>query len=289
MVHQTLIEPAELAAHLDDDDWAVIDCRFSLDDTERGRTEYTEAHIPGAVYAHLDDDLSGPIQSGRTGRHPLPPVPRMAETLGAWGISDDVQVVCYDDAGGAIAARLWWMLRYLGHDGAAVLNGGWTAWTAEDRPTRSGTESREPRSFVPRMRQGLAVDTERVDAIRHDASWKLLDARDAARYRGEEEPIDPVAGHIPGAVSVPFKGNLDESGRFRSSEALRDRFKDILDATAPNHIVSHCGSGVTACHNILAMEIAGISGSLLYPGSWSAWITNRHRPVATGSEETPKP
>lgn len=279
MTYRTLIDPSDLAAHLEDADWVIIDCRFSLTDTGRGREQYRQSHIPGAVYAHLDDDLSGRIVPGETGRHPLPATERAAETFGAWGIADGVQVVAYDDDGGGIAARLWWMLHYLGHDAAAVLDGSWAAWTAQNRPEKSGIETNVARSFTPRVRESWIVDADRVDAIRRDDDWKLLDAREAKRYRGEEEPIDAVAGHIPGALSVPFMENLDASGRFLDHEALRGRFGEIIGSTPPEHVVSHCGSGVTACHNILAMEHAGISGSRLYPGSWSEWITDENRAV----------
>lgn len=286
MMYRTLIAISDLAAHLDDPDWVVVDCRFSLLDPGRGRKEYLRAHVPGAVYAHLDDELSGPILHGVTGRHPLPSPAAVAERFGNWGITDGVQVTAYDDAGGGIAARLWWMLRFLGHDAAAVLDGGWPAWDAEGRPTAAGAESQPRRTFTPRVRENWTVDAEQVDALRVDPAWKLLDAREAIRFRGEEEPIDPVAGHIPGALSVPFLDNLEESGRFRSRDALRSRFDEIIGTTPPKRVVSHCGSGVTACHNILAMEHAGLPGGRLYPGSWSEWITDPARAVAADEKSS---
>ncbi len=277
MMYRTLISTSDLAGHLEDAGWVIVDCRFSLGDAERGRKDYARGHVPRAVYAHLDDDLSGPVVPGQTGRHPLPSPERAAETFGRLGISDDVQVVAYDDAGGAIAARLWWMLHYFGHEAAAVLEGGWIAWKQERRAAASGVETNSQRTFTPRVQEAWTVDAEGLDAVREDRSWKVLDARDSTRYFGEVEPIDPVAGHIPGALSAPYMENLDEFGRFRTVEALRGRFEGLVGATPPDRVVSYCGSGVTACHNLLAMEHAGLSGGRLYPGSWSEWITDPDR------------
>lgn len=281
MSHSTVISTSILARHLTDPEWAVVDCRFDLNDTERGREEYLKSHIPGAVYAHLDQDLSGRVIPGRTGRHPLPSVEQMVRTFSRWGINEDVQVVAYDDAGGAIAARLWWMLGYVGHDAVAVLDGGWPAWQAEKLPLNNSKETRERRRFVPHVRPEWAVDAAQVDAIRMDSSWRLLDARDAERYRGEVEPIDPVAGHIPGAVSTPYKENLGEASKLKSPSELRTRFASAVGDA--ERVVAYCGSGVTACHNLLAMRYAGIDGARLYPGSWSDWITDPAREVAKGA------
>src|SRR3712207_226957 len=198
MVSTTLISTAELAAHLDDHTWAVIDCRFSLDDPERGRQAYRQAHIPGAVYAHLNEDLSGPIIPGRTGRHPLPDVETVAHTFGRCGIDAQTQVVAYDDLNGSMAARLWWMLRWLGHMAVAVLDGGWEHWQREGRPVRSGEETRAPKTFTPSSRPELIVDAADVEMHLHAPNIRLVDARTVERYRGETEPLDPVAGHIPG-------------------------------------------------------------------------------------------
>lgn len=282
MGHTSLIPTGDLAHHLDDPHWVIVDCRFSLDDTKRGRKEYLAAHIPRAVYAHLDEDLSAPVIAGETSRHPLPSTDEMAERFGRMGIGDGTQVVAYDDAGGAIAARLWWMLQYLGHDAAAVLDGGWPAWIAENRPVHEGAERNEPQTLTAKPREHLIVDAEDVERIRHDPAWRLLDARDAARYRGEVEPIDPVSGHIPGALSAPFKENLSDDGRFRSQEELRARFRGILGDTPSDRVATHCGSGVTAAHNILAMRHAGLGDAKLYAGSWSEWILSPTRPVAKG-------
>jgi len=284
MPYTTLLSVDQLRAHLDDPDWVIIDCRFSLDDTERGRAAYLSAHIPGAVYAHLDQDLSAPVFPGRTGRHPLPVLNAFAQTLSDWGVDACCQVICYDDMGGGLAGRLWWMLRSLGHDAVAVLDGGWPAWDRSGAPRRSGTETRRTRVFAPHPRPELQVDATDVARIRLDPSYRLLDARAAERYRGEVEPIDPVAGHIPGATSAPFSENLDATGRFLSPEALRARFHPLLGDLPADHIVCYCGSGVTAAHNLLAIAHAGLGNARLYAGSWSDWITDPSRPVALGSE-----
>jgi len=282
MVYRTLVSAAEVAAHLDDPAWAMVDCRFALADPGRGERDYLAGHIPGAVYAHLDRDLAGPVVAGRTGRHPLPAVGMIAGTLGGWGIGEGVQVVAYDDAGGAFAARLWWLLRWLGHGAAAVLDEGWPGWSAEGRRVRAGAESRPPRAFVPRPQPGMVADAGAVMRLRTDPGWCLLDARSADRYRGENETIDPVAGHIAGAVSAPFAENLDADGRFRPADELRSRFAGLLAAVPPERTVVYCGSGVTAAHNLLAMAHAGLDGAKLYAGSWSEWITDPARPVAGG-------
>ncbi len=284
MAFTTLISPGELRPHFDDPDWAVVDCRFTLGQPERGRRAYAAAHVPRAVYAHLEADLSGPIVSGRTGRHPLPPIGSFAARLCGWGVDERVQIVAYDDAGGAIAARLWWMVRWVGHDAVAVLDGGWPAWQAAGLPTSTGWSSRPPRRFSPRPRHDLAVNADVVDRVRRDAAWRLADARAATRYRGEDETIDPVAGHIPGALSLPYAGNLDPSGRFQPRNELRARFANALGHTPAERTVFYCGSGVTAAHDVLAMVHAGLGEPRLYPGSWSEWITDPRRPVAGGAE-----
>jgi len=284
MAFTTLIDPETLQRHLEHPDWVVVDCRFSLSDPEYGRRAYREAHIPGAVYAHLDEDLSGPIVPGRTGRHPLRDPEQLARKLGGWGIDNRTQVVAYDDAGGAFAARLWWLLGWLGHDAVAVLDGGWPRWVREGRPVRGGIETRTPRTFVPRIRPERVVSADEVLQHLHDPAWRLLDARAPARYRGEQEPIDPVAGHIPGAVNAPFAENLTPDGTFRPSEQLRQRFEALLGDVPSERVVCYCGSGVTAAHNLLAMAHAGLPGARLYAGSWSEWITDPRRPVARGAE-----
>ena len=280
MLYTTLISTAELSSKIGQPDWAIIDCRFSLADTGRGRRDYEQAHIPGAVYAHLDDDLSGTVISGRTGRHPLPPVETFTRTLSAWGIDHTVQVVAYDDLGGAIAARLWWMLRWLGHDNVAVLNGGWPRWQNEKRPVRGGVESRPARVFTPQLRPHLLAGVDDIEAMRTDPDGRLFDARSADRYWGENETIDPVAGHIPGAISAPYADNLGPDGRFRPVEELRARYQALLGDVPVEQSAAYCGSGVTAAHNLVAMAHAGLGVGRLYAGSWSEWITNPDRPVS---------
>jgi len=283
MTFTTLISAEALATRLADPSWVVVDCRFSLADTEQGRREYQAGHIPGALYAHLDEDLSGPIIPGETSRHPLPAVDRFVDTLSAWGIGNDTQVVAYDSMGGAIAARLWWMLRWVGHEAVAVLDGGWPAWQKEGRPSRSGIERREPRRFTPALRPELALDAATVEKIRTDSNYRLFDARSADRYRGENETLDPVAGHIPGAISLPFGENVGEDGCFLAADALKARFEAHLSDTPADRTVFYCGSGVTAAHNALAMLHAGLGEPRLYPGSWSEWITDSSRPVERDS------
>lgn len=283
MPYSTLVSTDVLLPQLSDSDWAVVDCRFSLNDAGRGRQDYLKSHIPGATYAHLDEDLSGPIIPGKTGRHPLPSVEAFGQKVSQWGIDDRVQVVGYDDAGGAMAARLWWMLRWLGHPNVAVLDGGWPEWERKSHPVRSGMESRSPRSFTPRARPELVVGAEQVERIRTDLLSRLFDARNTDRYRGENETIDRVAGHIPGAISVPYAENLKSDGLFLPTEQLKVRFVSQLGDVPVEKTVVYCGSGVTATHNVLAMAHAGLGEARLYAGSWSEWITDPRRPVAKGS------
>ena len=276
IVHNDLVHANQLQANLGHEDWAVVDAHFYLPEPERGAAEYIEAHIPGAVYAHLDRDLSGP-PTGTNGRHPMPSVEQMVDRFSKWGIDDDVQVVVYDNAGAQIASRLWWMLRYLGHDAVAVLDGGLPVFGGE---LRGGHEERTPRSFTPRVQDAMRID---IDAVaRHHHDQLLIDARAGERFRGEKETLDPVAGHIPGAKNLPCASNLNAEGRFVPAEELRVRFDAVVGDRDATEVVSYCGSGVTACHNLLAMEVAGIHGARLYPGSWSEWCADERRPVETG-------
>lgn len=273
----TLIDVPTLAAHLNDTQWVVLDCRFSLADKAAGEKAYREGHIPGARFADLEQDLSGPLTS-TSGRHPMPSVPDLVQKLGAWGIDDAVQVVVYDDTGGGMAVRCWWLLRWLGHQRVALLDGGLPAWQQAGHPLSSEIPKPSPRTFVDRHVEE-PVSAEEVSS---DPALLLMDARTAVRFRGEEEPIDPVAGHIPGAVSAPFDANLGSDGRFLSKEQLRERFLTLLGGRDPRSVAHYCGSGVTACHNLLAMEHAGLTGSQLYVGSWSEWISDPAREIATG-------
>lgn len=268
-----IISAEDLHAHLEASNWVIVDCRFSLADTEEGRRSYEKSHIPGAFYAHLDEDLSGKIIPQKTGRHPLPEMDTFASLLSSWGVEKGVQVVAYDDKGGAIAARLWWMLHWLGHESAAVLNGGWQVWNKEGYPTDDILPEKKNSIFQPNPNPQLAINVEEVDAIKEDLLFTLVDSRTAPRYRGEEEPIDPVAGHIKGAINLPFPENLDEDMTLKSPEWLWDRFHEATGGKPADLVAFYCGSGVTACHNILAFNYAGLGMPRLYPGSWSEWIT----------------
>ena len=282
MAYTTLISAADLAANLDDPHWAILDCRFSLADTEQGRRSYQASHIPGAVYAHMDEDLSGPVVRGKTGRHPLPEPDAMAAKFSAWGIDGLVQVVAYDDSGGAMAARLWWLLRWLGHSTVAVLDGGWPLWQAAGLPVTADTPHKTPQVFAPRERGALVAHAGELLQGLHTPGQALFDSRSADRYRGENETIDPVAGHIPGAVSAPYAENLQADGRFRPVEELRARFAALLGDSPAHEAIFYCGSGVTAAHNVLGVAHAGLGDARLYADSWSEWITDPGRPTAVG-------
>jgi thiosulfate/3-mercaptopyruvate sulfurtransferase len=279
-VHTTLVATATLAAHLDDPRWVVFDCRHDLARPDAGREEYRKSHLPGARFMHMDEDLSGP-PTGSNGRHPLPDPAAFAAKLGAAGVGRDSQVVAYDAQGGANAARLWWMLRWLGHDAVAVLDGGLGKWLREERPETAEPPRITPARFEPRVRPD-AVDVGFVASHLRDPAMRLVDARSAERYRGEAEPIDPVAGHIPGSVNRFVRENLGTGGAFKPAAQLRAEWEALLAGVPAAGVVHSCGSGVAACHNLLAMEIAGLSGSRLYPGSWSEWCADPRRPYVTG-------
>jgi thiosulfate/3-mercaptopyruvate sulfurtransferase len=282
MYHRTLVEPETLYRRLGAPGWAIFDCRFDLAETGRGLGEYHQSHIPGARYAHLDHDLSGPI-TGTTGRHPLPDPGVLCRWLGDNGVGPDTQVVAYDDSFGTMAVRLWWLLRWLGHRRVAVLDGGWQAWQAArfaSSPELPESQGQAP--YPGRPRPDMLVTTEQVLADLGRGDWLLLDARTPERFSGELEPIDPVAGHIPGARSLPLQRNLDSEGRFLPAQRLHALYRKVLDGWPPERTACLCGSGVTACHNLLALEIAGLPGARLYAGSWSEWIRDPARPVTTG-------
>jgi len=283
MDYRTLISTDELADHLADPRWAIIDCRFQLADPQYGQREYLKAHIPGAVYCHLDNDLCGPVEKGKTGRHPLPDPERLARNFARWGIDSGVQVVVYDDweaASGGIAARLWWSLRWLGHEAVAVLDGGWRQWRLEGRPVRGGEETRRASKFMPCRRDEWLAHSDDIERMRQNDAFRVIDSRAAERYRGEQEPIDPVAGHIPGALSAPYFENIGPGGLMLSPEELRKRFENLLGDVPARDVAFYCGSGVTAALNLLALAHAGMGAARLYVGSWSEWITDPSRPVS---------
>ena len=282
MTTGTLIDAEALAALLGDARLRVFDCRFDLARPAYGRAAYAEEHVPGAVFADLNTDLSAPANA-TSGRHPLPAPEEFAARLRAWGVNADSRVVAYDDSNGAHAARLWWMLRWLGHDDVAVLDGGMRRWLRLGLPLTEDVPAPAPGNFTARLRPELAVSAPAVLAAASDPSARILDARAPERYRGEVEPIDKVAGHIPGARNHPFGMSLDPQARFLPPRALRDALAASLDGVAPESTIVYCGSGVTACHVLLALEHAGLAGARLYPGSWSEWSGDPLRPVATGA------
>jgi thiosulfate/3-mercaptopyruvate sulfurtransferase len=277
----TLVDTDTLFRQLDDSCWIVFDTRFVLSDADAGERAYAAGHIPGARYANLDKDLSAP-QATNSGRHPLPNPGTLAEKLGQWGVDKNKQVVIYDDACGAMAARLWWLMRWLGHEAVAVLDGGLHKWQDEGKPLTTITPNISSSHFFPEISDDMCVTADQVEAMLNNMSGQLIDARAAKRFRGEQEPLDKVAGHVPGAVNLPYAENINIDGKFKPAEILRDRYLNALKDVKPTDVVHMCGSGVTACHNLLAMEHAGLSGSKLYAGSWSEWIMDNRRPVATG-------
>ena len=257
----------------------VLDCRFNLADVAAGRQAWAEAHIPGAVYAHLDQDLSG-VKTGQNGRHPLPQREAFAQTLRAWGVMPGRRVVCYDAQGGMFAARAWWMLHWAGHAQVQVLDGGWAAWQAsahEAPPPGALADAPHPDEAPPSSDVVTTADV--LANLSAPAPFTLLDARAPDRFHGDNETLDPVGGHIPGALNRFFQHNLQADGRFKPAEQLRAEFLDLLGPVPAEHVVHQCGSGVTACHNLLAMTAAGMSGSRLYAGSWSEWCSDPSRPA----------
>jgi len=278
----TLID-AESLARLAPHDVLIVDCRFDLADPGKGEREYLDGHIPGAVYASLDRDLSDlSRQAEGMGRHPLPLESALAQSLSRWGWQPGMQVISYDAAGGALAAaRLWWLLRLIGEKNVAVLDGGYAAWQAAGLPIEKGAAVTRPASNVSLRFDDRLMLLDHA-AVSDVAPGTLLDARAALRYRGEVEPLDRIGGHVPGALNRPFGDNLDSDGRFKPAAQLRDEFLAVLGAADPSSVVHMCGSGVTACHNLLAMEHAGLHGSRLYPPSWSGWVSDPARPVAKG-------
>ncbi len=273
-----LIQLRDLAAHLGDPAWAIVDCRTDLANPGWGRGAYLQSHIPGAVHANLETDLSAP-RTGLNGRHPLPSPEDLASVFSRWGIDDGVEVVAYDAGADFFAARLWWSLCYLGHTRVCVLDGGFAAWQAEGLPLSAGEERRTARRFIPRPQPGFITPATQIPSAK-----RLIDARAPERYRGEIEPLDRVAGHIPGARSYEWRRSLAADGRLLPAHALRAQLEGALAGAAPDQTVVYCGSGVSASHVLLAMAVAGLHGARLYPGSWSEWCSDPARPVATGDQ-----
>jgi len=279
MDYTTLVDGATLARHLDDPGWCIVDLRHQLADTTYGERAYAASHIPGAIFLHLDRDLSGAMTGGN-GRHPLPDPARLMARLGEVGIGNDTQVVVYDDAQGMIAARLWWLLRWLGHTRVAFLDGGFPLWQCEGQPTTADQCPRPPSVFRGAPDSRMMVDADYLLARLASPELCLIDARGPDRFHGENETIDPVGGHIPGARNRFFKDNLEADGRFKPAARLRDEYLALMAGATPAQVVASCGSGVSACLDLLAMEVAGLHGARLYPGSWSEWCSDPSRPVA---------
>jgi thiosulfate/3-mercaptopyruvate sulfurtransferase len=278
MRYAKLVPTEALGQNFDNPGWVVFDCRHDLADPARGRREYAEGHVPGARFLHLDDDLSSP-GTGTNGRHPLPDLEVLRGKLARAGVAAGSQVVAYDAQGGMIAARLWWLLRGLGHEAVAVLDGGWGKWVAEGGPRSSATPTPKPAVWNASRRPDF-VDARFVLSHLHDPAVVLLDARAPDRFRGQNETLDPVGGRIPGARNRFFRDNLDARGCFKPADRLKADFLGVLDAG--RNVVHYCGSGVSACHNILAMTVAGLPPGQLYAGSWSEWCADRSRPAAAG-------
>lgn len=277
-----LVSAEWLHDHITDPLVRVVDVRWYLTEPARGRAEYQESHIPGAAFVDLETELSAPRGQG-PGRHPLPTSEAFRAVMERAGISNNTVVIAYDSSGGSAAARLWWLLRYFGHSQVALLNGGWQAWNAAGYPTTAEAPSFAAAQFTPTPQPDMLVDADAVERLRNTPGTLLLDARATERYEGRVEPIDPKAGHIPGARSAPFAGNLNADGTLKSADELRERY-NALGAAQAEQIVCYCGSGVTAAHDVLALYLAGYSDAKLYEGSWSDWSSDPSRPVATGED-----
>ncbi|MDH5180931.1 MAG: sulfurtransferase [Gammaproteobacteria bacterium] len=282
--YSTIIDSNTLAGHLNRPDWRVIDCRFDLFKPSAGLAAYQAGHIPGALYANLNQDLSGPV-TPTSGRHPLPDVEVFVQKLGEWGITPTTQVVVYDGQTGALAARLWWMLRWVGHRHVAVLDGGLQDWQSQTRPLETASCTYPATVYPAHIDDACRLSVDEVENGLANSGIVLIDARDPGRFAGTaDEPLDKMAGHIPGSVNLPFMDNLDKNGKFKTADQLRRRFSQIVTQYPEKKSVHSCGSGVTACHNILAMEIAELDAGYLFPGSWSEWITDPARGVASEKE-----
>tara|TARA_B100000902_G_C27106409_1_gene811376 strand:- start:88 stop:942 length:855 start_codon:yes stop_codon:yes gene_type:complete len=280
MSYKTIISESDLKNNIDNKDFIIFDTRCDIKDRGYGIDSYTEGHIENSIFVDIDTDLASEKQAG-TGRHPLPPVEVFCEKLSHWGMNNNKQVVVYDDAGGAFAGRLWWMMKWLGHDNVAVLNGGLNSWVKSGNKLVTSPTLFEKSYFEPKVRRDMIASLSDVENAQYGMNTILLDARSKERYEGTSDPVDPIAGHVPGAISHPLGTNLDRTGKFKSKEELKHTFDKVSSELKEREIISMCGSGITACHNILALEISGIKNVKLYVGSWSEWITDPNRTVVT--------
>lgn len=277
----TIVSTEQLAQHIDDPEWVIFDCRFTLSNGDAGSLAYQQGHVPGARYVHLDNDMSSPV-TPTSGRHPLPDVNEFSKKLSNWGVDSTKQVVVYDDSFGSMAVKMWWLLRWLGHENVALLDGGLPKWNKQKLPLATELPKIIPAKFTPHLHNEMVADAKEVDRARQERCSVVIDARPEQRFSGEREPLDKVAGHIPGSLNWVFEENLDFDGTYLPADELREAYLKLMHGVNPERVIHSCGSGVTACHNVLAMEIAGLSGGKLYAGSWSEWITDPSRPVATG-------
>lgn len=287
MIYSTFISANELATQINNPNWVIVDCRFDLANPSWGEQEYKQAHIPGAIYAHLDRDLSSKVIKGCTGRHPLPQIDDLVKRIRNWGIDENTQVVAYDswpEKGLQVAARFWWLLQWLGHDSVAILDGGWKAYRELNDDHVVSKSLRSVGNFSPKPRSEWVFSSDHIEDIRLNQNYRLIDSRSADRYRGENETIDPVAGHIPGAFSSPYDLNFDQAGKLLPVKEIKERFIKIINHIPAKNVAFYCGSGVTAAVNLLAFKYAGLGNARLYAGSWSEWITKPNRPIALGDK-----
>ncbi len=281
MNYQTIISVDDLNKNLSNENWFIFDCRFLLKDPKGGVDKFNQGHIPGAQFADMDQDLSSPMTQS-SGRHPLPDPNEFINKLRAWGVSNNSQIICYDGISGAFAARMWWLLRWLGHQDVAVLDGGVEKWSEKGLPLETEVQTRTTGAFVGEAKNSMWVDIDFVRQQLKQEKISLLDARSAERFTAQDQKTDPVPGHVPGAVNYPFAGNLNSQGLFLPPNKLNERFASVFADNQQDQIINMCGSGVTACHNLLAMSIAGLPMTRLYVGSWSEWIKDSSRAIATG-------
>jgi thiosulfate/3-mercaptopyruvate sulfurtransferase len=282
---QSLISADQAVDLLGNADIAIIDCRYDLFDSKKGQQDYQKAHLPGALYAHLKYDLAGPVIPGSTGRHPLPDIAEFTKKLSAWGIDSNSQVIAYDDNSGAMAARLWWLLKWLGHDKVAVLDGGFDHWFENNHPVTDQISQPTPKNFTPNLQNQMLVSSKEMKELIHTNEFLVIDSRAEERYLGITEPIDPVAGHIPGAANRFHKHNVNEKGVFKPKAHLEKEFNKLVNHKPADKVIFYCGSGVTGANNVLAFFHSGSGLAKLYAGSWSEWITDPNRPIELGERK----